>query len=77
MNKDKIANFINEICDEKEYKIIDSNSAEFLNLNLRNDIGFDSFDLAHLTVMIEDEFDVDIFEDGIVLTIGEIIKKLE
>lgn len=76
MNKIKIANIINEICDEKEYKIIDPNSEEFLNLNLRNDIGFDSFDLAQLTVMIEDEFDVDIFEDGIVLTIREILEKL-
>lgn len=76
MNKIKIANIINEICNEKEIKIIDPNSDEFLNLNLRNDIGFDSFDLAQLTVMIEDEFDVDIFEDGIVLTIGEIVQKL-
>ena len=42
--------------------------------NLRNDIGFDSFDLAELTVRIEAEFDIDIFEDGIVNTVGEILK---
>ena len=77
MNKTKIANIINEICDEKEYKIIDPNSDKFLKLNLRNDIGFDSFDLAQLTVMIEDEFDIDIFEDGIVQIVGEIIQKLD
>ena len=44
---------------------------------LREDYGFTSFDLAELTVKIEDEFDVDIFEDGLVNTVGEILAKLE
>lgn len=44
--------------------------------NLR-DLGLTSFDLATLTVMIEDEFNVDVFEDGIVLTIGEIVAVLD
>ena len=44
--------------------------------NLRNDLGLTSFDLAELTVRIEDEFDIDIFEDGLVNTIGEIYAKL-
>ena len=44
--------------------------------HLRNDIGFDSLDLAELTVKIEAIHDVDIFEDGIVNTIEEIIQKL-
>ena len=43
--------------------------------HLRDDIGFDSLDLAELTVRIEVEYDIDIFEDGIVNTVGEIIKK--
>ena len=43
---------------------------------LREDYGFTSFDLAELTVKIEDEFDIDIFEDGLVNTIGEIYAKL-
>ena len=47
-----------------------------LDTNLR-DLGLTSFDMATLTVMIEDEYDVDIFEDGIVLTIEEIVKILE
>lgn len=42
-------------------------------LSLRNDLHLDSLDLAELTVRIEDEFDVDIFEDGIIDTIGEIV----
>ena len=41
------------------------------------DLGFTSFDLAELTVRIEDEFDVDIFEDGLVDTISEVIAKLK
>ncbi|WP_455499453.1 phosphopantetheine-binding protein [Butyricimonas virosa] len=45
--------------------------------DLRSDIGFNSFDLAELTVRIEDEFDIDIFEDGIVSTVGDILNKLK
>ena len=44
--------------------------------NLRKDIGFASFDLAELTVRIEAEYDIDIFEDGVVSTVGEIMQKL-
>ncbi len=44
--------------------------------NLRNDCGLDSLDLAELTVRIEAEYDIDIFEDGIVATVGEILKKI-
>ena len=43
---------------------------------LRDDLGLTSFDLAELTVNIEDEFDIDIFEDGLVNTVGEIYVKL-
>jgi len=46
------------------------------NMDLRKDIGFDSFNLAELTVHIEDEFGIDIFEDGLVNTVGEIKAKL-
>lgn len=43
---------------------------------LREDLNLTSFDLAELTVNIEEEYDVDIFEDGLVSTIGEIYAKL-
>ena len=46
-------------------------------LRLRADLGFDSFDLAELTVNIEDKFGVDVFEDGIVETIGQLREKIE
>lgn len=60
--------------------LITRNKTELATLNnstkLRDDIGFDSLDLAELTVHIEAEYGVDVFEDGIVETVGEIIEKL-
>lgn len=47
------------------------------NMSLRKDIGFDSFDLALLTAKIEDEFDVDVFEHGIIDTVSDILTLLE
>lgn len=44
--------------------------------HLRNDIGLDSLDLAELTVRIEAKYDIDIFDDGIVNTVGEIFNKI-
>ena len=43
---------------------------------LRETLGFDSLDLAELTVRIEDEFGVDIFEYGLINSVGEIYSKL-
>ncbi len=45
--------------------------------DLRNDIGMDSLDLAELTVRVEAQFDVDIFEDGIITTVGQVVDKLK
>ena len=64
---------INEIRKAKNLAILEKLNVED---NLRNNLEFTSFDLAELTVKIEDEFDVDIFEDGLVNTIGEIYAKL-
>lgn len=70
----KILSIINEIRAAKNLAIVESIKAE---TKLREDLGLTSFDLAELTVKIEDEFDIDIFEDGLVSTVGEIIAKLE
>lgn len=43
-----------------------------LNSNLREDLFFDSLALASLTVHIEEEFGIDIFEKKNVQTVGEI-----
>ena len=57
-------------------EILESNG-EKLSVELNEDvqlkeIGLTSFDLAVLTVEIENIYDIDIFEDGLISTIGEI-----
>ena len=47
------------------------------NTSLRRDIGFDSFDLALLTAKLEDEFDVDVFEGGIIDSVADILNLVE
>ena len=70
----KIIDILNVIVLAKGNKIdFDINS----DTKLREDLNLTSFDLAELTVKIEDEFDIDIFEDGLVSTVGEIFAKLE
>ncbi|MFO7659661.1 MAG: acyl carrier protein [Candidatus Cloacimonadaceae bacterium] len=44
--------------------------------DLRTDLGFDSLDLAELTVRVEKEFGIDIFADSFVLTVSDILVKL-
>ena len=68
-----ILEIINSIRSVKGLPALSSLSSED---SLREDLGFTSFDLAELTVRIEDEFDIDIFEDGLVNTVGEIYEKL-
>jgi len=46
------------------------------NMDLRTDIGFDSLDLAELTVKIEKETGIDVFADSFVNTVGEILEKI-
>ncbi|BET69360.1 phosphopantetheine-binding protein [Opitutales bacterium ASA1] len=41
-------------------------------VRLREDLGFDSMDLAELTVRIEERFGVDVFAEGVVRTVGEV-----
>lgn len=72
--KEKILKIVNEIRQGKGLEPIETIDEATL---LREDLQFASFDLAELTVKIEDEFDIDIFEDGLVSTVGEIFAKLE
>ncbi|MEE9440057.1 MAG: phosphopantetheine-binding protein [Saprospiraceae bacterium] len=62
--------------------VIENNDLELpekieLSTHLQNDLGMDSLILAELTVRIEDEFDIDIFENGIVYTIQDICDVLK
>ena len=72
--EEKVLAIINLI---HEHKGMESLNEISINCLLRDDLGFTSFDLAELTVRIEDEFDIDIFEDGIVSTVGDILNKLK
>lgn len=68
----KILNIIN--------RILVGNGNENLSdfdpkLSLR-ELGFDSLMLAELTVRIEDEFEVDIFENGIVDKLAELFERI-
>lgn len=71
--EEKILEIINEIRASKELPGLEVLKATD---NLRNDLELTSFDLAELTVRIEDEFDIDIFEDGLVDTVGEVYARL-
>lgn len=46
-------------------------------MRLREDIGFDSLDLAELTVRIEERFRIDVFAQGIVHRWGELQERVE
>ena len=69
----KLLSIINEILEDTERQTRENLSPE---MSLRNDIGFDSLDLARLTVMVEDEFNVDIFQDGVIDTVEEVITRI-
>lgn len=71
--KNTILDIINDIRMSQNLDKLENISSD---MRLRDDLGLASFDLAELTVRIEDETDIDIFEDGIVNTIGEIYQKL-
>lgn len=56
--REKVLAIINEIRATKELPAVSSLN---VNDNLRNNLDLTSFNLAELTVRIEDEFDIDIF----------------
>ena len=64
---------INEILEDKDKKTLSQIDE---HTSLRKDAGMDSIDLAVLTARIDEEYDVDIFEGGIIDTVGEVLKKL-
>lgn len=47
------------------------------NDRLKQDLDLDSLDLAILTVKIEADSGVDVFADGLVETVGEILEKMQ
>ncbi|HMO12771.1 MAG TPA: NeuD/PglB/VioB family sugar acetyltransferase [Pirellulaceae bacterium] len=47
------------------------------NQRLMRDLEFDSLDLAELTVLLESKYGVDVFADGVVQSVGEVLAKLD
>lgn len=70
----ELLQLLNEVRQNKHQPPLTQISA---SSRLREDFGFESLDLAELTVRIEERFGVDVFEDGLVSTIGEIVAKLD
>ncbi len=62
-----LENIIKEVLDDDKISVVITPKT-----SLRNDLGFDSFKLAQLTVEIEDDYEVDIFENGNVDTVNDI-----
>lgn len=73
--EEKVIEIINNILKENDIEP----SVEEINEStiLTDDLGFDSFNLAQLTVEVESEFGVDIFENGVITTVGDIFKLLK
>lgn len=72
--EEKILAIINTVLRNRNKKTLEKIEPQF---DLRNDIGFDSLDLAELTVRIESEFDKDIFENGNIRSVEEIYNILK
>ena len=70
----ELLSIINTVLTNNGRKALDCVSPES---DLRRDLALDSFDLAELTVRIQVKFDVDVFADSNVSTVGEIIEKLK
>lgn len=74
MSEQELLDIINDIRMSNGNDAVESISPD---VSLRRDLEFDSIDFATLTVRIEDACGVDVFEDGIVDTFGEIWDKVK
>ncbi len=71
---ERLAIILNDIREEKDEDRLEKITE---NMSLRKDIGLDSLDLALLTAKLEDEFDIDVFEAGIVDNVADILALVE
>jgi acyl carrier protein len=71
--EDKLRQIVNTVRENKGLSLITEIKK---GDDLRTDFGFDSLDLAELTVRIEKEFNIDVFATGLVLTVNDILNKL-
>jgi acyl carrier protein len=73
--RESLKSIINDILQEKD----DASTVDSLDdsMSLTNDLGLDSLDLAEMTVRLEDEYGIDVFEEDVVDEIGEVLEKLD
>lgn len=70
--KRSLLEIINEVLSESDNQVESITS----DMDLRNDLGMDSMNLALLTVLIEDEYGIDIFDNGMVSKVSDIEEKI-
>ena len=74
-NEKKVIEIIKSVMQENGLKIPIDDIND--STSLTNDLGLDSFNLAQLTVEIESELGIDIFENRVISTVGEIFNLLK
>ena len=70
----ELLELINSILHDSNRKLLPVLSEQ---MSLRDDVGFDSLDLAKLIVIIEDKYNIDIFMDGVIDNVGEVLAILK
>lgn len=73
--RQKVLQIIQLVCEEKSPSVSILQEIKEAT-HLRNDLGLDSLELAELTVRLEDEFQIDIFEEGVVETVEGVFQRL-
>jgi acyl carrier protein len=71
-------NKIDDLIKQTILQVIKENKIDYLgkiedNYSLKDDLGFDSLNMVHLVVKIEDEYNVDMFSEGKISTVIELI----
>jgi acyl carrier protein len=69
----ELLDVINKVLSNNELKTIDQLDP---HLRLKEDLDMDSITIAELTVRVEDEYGIDVFEDGMIYNLGDIMKKI-
>ena len=81
MNKEETQSSIYSIINEtiEGLDVIQSSNKPKINNNsvLQDDLGLDSLSLAELAVRIEMKFGVDVFENFVPTTVGDVINELD
>ena len=73
--RQSVLQIIQLVCEEKTSPIQVLQEIK-VETHLRNDLGLDSLELAELSVRLEDAFQIDIFEEGVVETVDEVFQRL-